>query len=57
VLSCNEDSSSTVDTIGLLGIDNDSVTFILLANEVKKDYSKSPTTIYTKSFGTTTGVS
>lgn len=57
VLLCNEDSSSTVDTIGLLGIDNDSVTFILLANEVKKDYSESPTTIYTKSFGTTTGVS
>lgn len=54
VLTCNE-SSSTTDTIGLLGIDDDSLTFILLGNEVTKNYANSPTTIYSKSIGSSSG--
>lgn len=54
VLTCNE-SNSTTDTIGLLGIDDDSLTFILLGNEVTKNYANSPTTIYSKSIGSSSG--
>lgn len=34
----------------LLDVDNDSLTFLLLGNEVKQDFSKQPTNIFTKTF-------
>lgn len=41
------------DVVSLLEIDNNSISFLLLGNEVSKDFSISNTTIYTKEHDTT----
>lgn len=38
----------------LLDVDNDSLSFLLLGNEVKQDFSKLPTNIFTKQFSSQT---